>query len=341
MSLRLLCLWAALLVVAGCATLPKPALPLGGVRPVMELCRQYALDCRWDAMAETIMMDHRGTPIKAMIGSDLVMVGNESVKLSVPLLYRKGVVFVPADFEQRVLASKTEDVSPQGSGRQTVFMIDAGHGGKDPGAIGFGGLKEKELNLDIAKRVSVGFVKAGIKVIMTRSTDEFVSLEERTALASRPEVELFISLHANANSNRGARGVEVYYAGLLNKEDLKDPQRRINLRKACEKMSVRADARDVKAIVDDMLYASKLGLSPGLADAVASGFGNDTGARIRGSKIARFFVLRNTLVPAILIETGFLTNPREARLLKDNAYRQKIADAIVKNVLGFWYAAGM
>ncbi len=329
-----------LIFLAGCATLPKVVTPPEGARPVMGLCRQYALDCRWDAMAETMVMDYRGTRIQAMVGSDQVMVGNAALKLSGPLLYRKGVVLVPGDFEKVVFGSKPE-ITTQGFNRHAVFMIDAGHGGKDPGAIGFGGLKEKELNLDLAKRVAARFEKEGVKVIMTRSTDQFLTLQERALLASRPEVDLFISIHANANKNKGARGIEVYYAGILNKEDLKDPQRRINLRKVCEKMNVRSEMGDVRDIIDDMLYTSKFTLSPGLADAVARGFENDTGARTRGSKTARYFVLRNTLVPSILIEAGFLTNPREARLLKDSTYRQQIAEAIVKNVLEFWYAAGM
>lgn len=341
MNTRLFYLFVVLLPLAGCATLPQIQPPVQGTRPVTGICAQYALDCRWDAMAETIVMNYRGTSIKAMVGSEVVMIGGTSLTLSAPLLYRKGVVLVPADFERVVFGSKPERPSPFASDRHVVFMVDAGHGGKDPGAIGFGGLREKELNLDVAKRVADSFQKAGVKVILTRSTDEFLELHERTALASRPEVDLFISIHANANKNKGARGVEVYYAGLLNKEDIKSPQRRTNLRRTCEKMSVRGEMGVVKDIVDDMLYTSKFMISPGLADAVARGFENDTGARTRGSKTARYFVLRNTLVPSILIEVGFLTNPREARLLKDNAYRQKIADAIVKNVLEFWYAAGM
>jgi N-acetylmuramoyl-L-alanine amidase len=202
-------------------------------------------------------------------------------------------------------------------------------------------MQEKELVLDIGRRLRDGLVRAGFKVAMTRDSDSFISLQERTSVASRPGTDLFVSIHANANKSRGARGVEVYYSAPLNAKDAGEAQHLLNVRTLCEKLNMRAGVGDLRDIVADMLYAHKQAISAGLADAVTRGFSDDTGARTRGSKPERFFVLRNTLVPAVLVEIGFITNPREARLLKDDAYRTKVAAAIVKSLTEFLYASGI
>jgi N-acetylmuramoyl-L-alanine amidase len=306
------------------------------------LCSKYTLDCSWDGVAQTVSMDYRGHKIQALVGSRLVLVGKDKMILSAPLKRRRGAVIVPPDFEKLVFGSQPVPVT-SGSflgSRLGKVVVDAGHGGKDPGAIGFGGLKEKDVNLDIASRVARNLREAGVDVIQTRSGDDFISLAERTAMASRPGVDLFISIHSNATKSRYAFGTEVYSVGALNLEDKCEAQRLQNEKKLCALLNMRKDSTDVRGIVTDMLYVNKVQDGPRLAQAVSRGLAQGIGQVSRGNKAARYFVLRNTLVPAVLVEVGFITNPKEAGQLKGGAYRQKIADAITTSLMRYVYAQG-
>ena len=307
------------------------------------LCSKYALDCAWDGIAQTVSMDYRGQRVQALVGSNLVLVGKDKVILSAPLKRLRGAVVVPPDFERLVFVS--EQKVPGGGSflgtRIGKVVVDAGHGGKDPGALGVSGLKEKDVDLDIASRLARNLREAGVDVIQTRGSDDFISLAERTVMASRPGVDLFISIHSNATKSRRASGIEVYYIGPLAMEDKCEVQRLQNEKKLCSLLNMRKDSNDVRGIVTDMLYAYKVEDAPRLANAVSRELAQSLGQISRGSKLARYFVLRNTLVPAVLVEVGFISNPREASQLKDGAYRQKIADAITKSLMRYVYAQGI
>jgi N-acetylmuramoyl-L-alanine amidase len=325
--------------LAGCATVPR-----GGSLPPSQdtlqgLCARYNIDCRWDGISQTVDMAYAGKKIRALIGSNIVLVDNNRLALSDVLRRRRGAIMLPADFEQVVIGSsaKPQDDYQKAAraGRIKKVMIDAGHGGKDPGAIGYRGIKEKDINLDIALRLAQAFEAAGISAVLTRSGNEFVSLQDRTEQASQWGVDLFVSIHSNANKTRGASGVEVYYADPLGIEDKLSDQRRVNEKKLVAHLNMDRENADVRKIIADMLYSYKLSLSPGLAEAMARGLSFEISGKARGSKPQRYYVLRNTLIPAVLIEVGFITNPEEARLLQDKMYRQKIADAITKSVLRY------
>ncbi len=329
------------LFLFGCAVGPRMSYESRG-RNVWEVCQQYSADCRWDGMLEMIVVEYQSLKVQGMVGNSYLIVNGISRPLSTPLMLQGGVVIVPVEFERMIVGVEKKETSKMTMTDSVVFVIDAGHGGKDPGAVGFGGIQEKDITLDIAKRVASGFEKAGVKILMTRTTDTFLTLQERTAFASRPHVGLFISIHANAHKNRSARGVEIYYSSPLNQQDVKDLQRMSNLRKICDQMNMQKNLPSLKDLVEDMLYFSKFTYSSILSNKLSQAFdGTEMMAQTRGSKQARFFVLRNTLVPAILVEVGFLTNPREARQLKESSYRQKIADIIVKKTLEAWYASGL
>lgn len=341
MKKYLWCFLMSVLFLCGCAVGPRLMETSRG-RNVWEVCQQYSADCRWDGMLEMIVVEYRGLKIQGMVGHPYLIANGINRPLSAPLIFQRGSVLVPVDFEQMMMSLDKKEPSRMSMTDEVVFVIDAGHGGKDPGAIGFGGVQEKDLTLDIAKRVSDGFEKAGVKVLMTRTTDTFLTLQERTTLASHPQAGLFISIHANAHKNRSARGVEIYYSAALNQQDFKDPQRSVNLRKICQQMNMQKNLPSLKDLVEDMLHTSKFVYSSIFSHGLSQAFdGTDMLAQTRGSKQARYFVLRNTLIPAVLVEVGFLTNPREARQLKESQYRQKIADMIVKKILEVWYASGL
>ena len=327
---------------AGCATVPRQPVAVTG-QTLEDLCGRYALDCNWDAVAQTVTMNHKGQRIQVLVGSNIVVIGKAKVVLSRPLERRHGAVVVPEDFERLVLShAPVPGEAAVLDLRLGKVVVDAGHGAKDPGAIGFHGMKEKDVNLDIAARIARELRARGVEVIEARSSDVFLSLAERTRLASVAGADLFLSIHANASKSRRAAGFEVYAPGVLALQDRVDAQRRENERRLFGALNMRKDAEDLRKIVADMLYTAKLKESPRLAASVSRGLTDALGKNGRGgSRTARFYVLRNTLIPSVLIEVGFITNPREAVQLKNPAYRQKIAEAVVQGVMRYAYGTGM
>jgi N-acetylmuramoyl-L-alanine amidase len=212
------------------------------------------------------------------------------------------------------------------------IVIDPGHGGHDPGAKGQG-QTEAELVLDIALRLEKLLVAVpGIEVALTRRTDEFVHLQERTAIANRENADLFLSIHANASRNKQARGVETYFLNFATNQSATEVATRENAAsgqvmsdlpnfiKAIALNNKLAESRDLATIVQRAMIEK---LKP------ANGNLRDLGV-----KQAPFVVLIGAAMPSVLAEISFLTNSQEGKLLKNTNYRQRIADALftaVKN----------
>jgi N-acetylmuramoyl-L-alanine amidase len=206
------------------------------------------------------------------------------------------------------------------------IVIDPGHGGHDPGAMG-NGISEAELVLDVALRLEQMLRKLpGTEVVLTRRTDEFVSLPERTAMANREAADLFLSIHANASEDTAARGIETYF---LNFAD--------NLSAASVAARENAASGRAMAALPDFVKAialnNKLDESRDFATCVQRAMvdrlrlTNKT-TKDLGVKQAPFVVLIGAAMPSVLAEISFVTNPQEARLLKSSAFRQRIAEAL-------------
>ncbi|WP_233258362.1 N-acetylmuramoyl-L-alanine amidase [[Phormidium] sp. ETS-05] len=172
-----------------------------------------------------------------------------------------------------------------------VVVVDPGHGGSDPGAIGIGGLREKDVVSDISMQVSQILEQNGVQVVLTRRDDRTLELEPRTVLANRVNADLFVSIHANAapGANPSANGVETFY------------------------------------------YES----GRVLADYIQRSIMESFDMRNRGVKRARFYVLRHTRMPAVLVEVGFVTGTEDARILADSGERTRMAQAIARGVLRY------
>jgi N-acetylmuramoyl-L-alanine amidase len=170
-------------------------------------------------------------------------------------------------------------------------MIDPGHGGQDPGAIGIGGLREKDVILPISKRIAEVLERNGIQVIMTRDSDYFVTLPGRVAMAKRANADVFVSIHANSAgaSRPEVSGLETYY------------------------------------------YESGLRLAQIVHNRVLQSLN----VRDRKVRKARFYVLRLTSMPSILVETGFLTGREDAASLRSTAYQNQMADAIAQGIIQY------
>lgn len=334
-----------LVFCAGCATLPPSVSQAPLQKTLQGFCSSYNMDCRWDGISQTVDMTYAGKRIRVMVGSKMILVDGERLFLGEALRRQNGMIIIPESFEQAVLGPsrrpQDDDQKVVRAGRIKKIMIDAGHGGKDPGAVGHMGLQEKDIVLDIALKTARLFESAGVQTVLTRRGDEFVSLQERTERASQEGIDFFVSIHANADKTRKASGVEVYYPVFLDFEDRFADQRRNNERRLFHALNMEHENPALRRVVGDLLYVHKADVSPGMAEAVFRTLSRETGAKVRGSKPQRFYVLKNTLIPSILVEVGFITHPGEARLLGDEGYRQRIAEAITKSVVRYVYDQGM
>ena len=204
-------------------------------------------------------------------------------------------------------------------------VIDAGHGGHDPGAMGKG-VNEAELVLDVALRLETLLQNEGVEVVLTRRTDEFVQLQERTAIANREGADLFLSIHANASSNSQARGIETYFLNFANTMSAAAVAARENAASG-QAMGALPD------IVKSIALNNKLDESRDFAAQVHRSMlerlrpANRT-VKDLGVKQAPFVVLIGAAMPSVLAEISFVTNTQEARLLKTGGYRQRIAEAL-------------
>ena len=209
------------------------------------------------------------------------------------------------------------------------IVIDAGHGGHDPGAKGRG-IVEAELVLDVALRLEKLLQKAGLEVIQTRRTDEFIALQDRAAIANREAGDLFLSIHANASQTGTARGIETYFLNFATNPNAAQVAAREN---AASALSMGTLPDVVKAIA----LNTKVDESRAFAACVQRSMverlraGNKS-VKDLGVKQAPFIVLIGATMPSVLAEISFVTNPQDARLLKGSAYRQRIAEALFSGI---------
>jgi N-acetylmuramoyl-L-alanine amidase len=221
-----------------------------------------------------------------------------------------------------------------GLGVKTV-VIDPGHGGKDPGAkTCVKGLVEKDITLRVALKLAQSLrKKLGLKVVLTRTKDVFVPLEERTAIANTHQADLFISIHVNAAEDRRLQGVETYFLNLATDE------RAIELA-ARENATSTKSISDLQNILNDLMLNTKINESNRLAfqtqrqlmEAIKE---THPGAKSLGVKQAPFYVLLGAQMPAVLVEIGFGTNPKECKRLASSRYLEKVAIGIGEGLAAY------
>ena len=218
-----------------------------------------------------------------------------------------------------------------------TIVIDAGHGGKDPGTTGKYGLKEKFITLDIAKRVGRLLEKhAGAKVVYTRDEDVFVPVWKRTKIANESNGKLFISVHGNANNNRRVKGFETYILRPGKTDDAVEVAQRENAVIKLEEEVTRYDnLTEDSFIIASLMQNSFMKESEDLGSIIQSELRKSIPSPDRGVKQAGFFVLIGASMPNILIEVGYLSNPQEEKQLRKPGYRQSIAQAIYRGIRRF------
>lgn len=208
-------------------------------------------------------------------------------------------------------------------------VIDAGHGGKDFGAPGYlSGVHEKDVTLQIAKRLADKIHdEIGCDVVMTRNTDKYLTLEERTAIANTNNADLFISIHTNSHRDSRAFGLETYFLNLATDNDA-------ILVAARENATSTKNISDLQTILNDLMQNAKINESSRLAAYVQGSLYQGLSksydsVKNKGVKQAPFYVLLGAQMPAILVETSFISNPRECERLVNHAYQDRLADAII------------
>ena len=214
------------------------------------------------------------------------------------------------------------------------IVVDPGHGGHDPGAVGPNGIQEKDVVLAIGLKLrELLRDELGLDVVMTRSTDIFIPLEERTAIANKVNADLFLSVHANAAPNRTAAGIETYYLSLAKSDKVAQLAAKEN-GTSLEKVSV------LQAILFDLMANYKLNDSAHLAEEVQKSLhkkarGKFSDVKNLGVKQGPFYVLVGATMPSILVETAFLSNAQEEARLKDPAYQEMTAEGILDGVRAY------
>lgn len=239
-------------------------------------------------------------------------------------------IFVP----EPVVRKKTEIIAPvpkPKKQRKPLIVIDAGHGGHDPGAIGRRGTKEKDITLAYSKELRKQLLKSGrYNVYMTRSNDSFVKLRNRVAKGRRVKGDLFVSIHANAHKNRRTRGWSVYTlsenasdkeaAALARKENKSGLINGVDLEQAEDELT---------ALLIDMTQRDTKNLSASFAETLVSKTKHETKLLQNPHRFAGFRVLTGADIPSVLVELGYLTNRKEEKLLKSGNHKKKLAKAIV------------
>jgi len=274
---------------------------------------------------------------------------NKSYKYPYPLQIYMGRYYVPIEFVNHNLPELFKDKvtwnrkklvisKPQDNTIKTI-VLDPGHGGRDPGAVGKTiKAHEKEINLCVALILkSILEKEMGVRVLMTRSDDSFVSLQERTKFANENKADLFISIHTNASKDRSSRGIEMYYLSTAKTTEARAVEALENsvveLYEGGKEAIRRYD--DLALILSDIMQAENLEQSSNLANKLQMNICAGTKSCDRGVKQANFYVLRGAFMPAVLIEMGFISNPVEESFLVNKQYQERLARTIFEGIKSF------
>ena len=310
--------------------------------PLLDFADALDLSVKWRYESGKIELKNKRISVDVMIGSKLVQINKSDIrKMNSSIVFIKGEPYVTTALLTSILKpyyKKSKSGKKWSSYSKGIVVIDPGHGGHDTGAVGYRGIMEKKLVLDIARRVRTILVKKGIKIRMTRDSDRFIELEQRADIANNIGAAIFVSIHANAvNKNkRSISGSEIYYLSKAQKASSKRTEK-------IENMGIK---RKISSRWGSLKYRVKKWLlgrhfkknrekSKKLAEAVQRKLKKVTIGNSRGIKTANFSVLRNSYCPACLIEVGYLTNPTDATYLRRSSYKQKIAEAIAQGIIDY------
>ncbi|MBL7068337.1 MAG: N-acetylmuramoyl-L-alanine amidase [Candidatus Omnitrophica bacterium] len=320
--------------------------------PLYSVCRGKDIDYDWDSSGRIATLKKNGVEAKIRIGSDRILIDGKKLEdIGPPIYFHKGMVVIPSSFAKRGIdrifkEKRTAYRARRATARKSAvshntirtIVLDPGHGGKDPGAIGrYHKLREKDINLDIAKRLKRLLSNRGMKVYLTREKDVSMSLEKRAAFAKRKGADFFISIHANSSRSKWLRGFEVYHLSERTDDNERAKKAAKNQGFELENGSIGRYDKTTNAIAYDLQFTENRIVSKDLARCLLKAVRKDAYVRKNSLRSARFHVLKNikTDMPAILVEVGYLSNKKEEGLLRLSSYRDKIAEGLKRGILAY------
>ena len=317
--------------------------------PLYSICQKKDIEYDWDSVGRTVTLTKNGVTAKIRAGSDKMLINGQTLKdIGPPLYFHKNTVVIPIKFANngldKIFKGKPVYYSKQrayhAAQHHTIktIVLDPGHGGKDPGAVGrYYKTKEKTITLDIVKRLKKLLTARGIKVYLTRNNDKFIPLWKRAQTAHNRAADLFISIHANSARSRRARGFEVFCLSEATNDSARALEAAENSAIKFEPNSIDRYNKNTKATVCDLTFTENRIVSRELSKELIKYVRKKIYVKDRGVKSAQFHVLKNinTSMPAALVEVGFLSNKKEEGQLKTSSHRKKIAEGLAKGILSY------
>lgn len=310
--------------------------------PLLKFCDYYDLDWNWDLVAQRIEVKRGDNLLVLRPDSDIALLNNKPLRLDYPIEYKNGAAYIPAKtaafLTKDIFGLKEKPIPVKKWHEIRTIVIDPGHGGKDPGAISRYGTREKDIVLDVSKRLKKYLERSGLRVYLTRERDVFIPLNKRPAFANNKSADLFISVHANAFRRSRVRGFEVFHLSEATDDNARAAAAAENASLKFEEgtttqKSGGSISRD--PTLWDMTLTENRRQSKELAYYICNIAADKLSLKNRGVKGARFAVLKGAQMPAVLVEVGFLTNRREESKLKSSSFRERIASAISRSILGY------
>ena len=297
---------------------PAEALRISGLEYVRlaDWAKTNSFDVRWLKKDESLQLSNRLSKLTLTVDHRETQINGIEVWLLFPVLLHNGNVYLSQiDLRTSLLPIVSPSKARRGIKIKTI-CLDPGHGGKDPGNQ-TGSNQEKSYTLLLAQEVRQQLIRAGLKVVLTRTTDTFIELPTRPDVAKRRNADLFVSLHFNSadGSRDSVQGAEVYCLTPA----------------GAPSTNAQGEGGGAKSFPGNRYNEKNLLLAYQMQKAVMRNLGTED----RGLRRARFAVLRDAAMPATLIEAGFMSHPAEGRRIFNSAYRQKMAKAIVEGVLAY------
>ncbi len=311
--------------------------------PVSLFSSAHHLDYAWDPVLKNAVLSGPGGKIKLHVGSAFILAGDDLVRLNEKTRWLNGDVLIP--YSASPYLEKLEGQGKSGgtlsapvslpqalAHRIRRVVIDPGHGGRDYGAISPYGPREKEVVLDLARAVAGELESRGLEVILTRHTDVFIPLQNRANIANKKKADLFISIHANASRSRKLNGFEVYYLSEATDDEALALERAENSSPGPQENFLIKSGIGLKAIVWDLKESENRRQSVLAAEKIVAAVDRSVSISDKRIRSAGFYVLKWTECPAVLVETGYLTNREDQKRLRNPLYRKELASAIVRGL---------
>ena len=284
-----------------------------------------------------------------LLNSSYAVLEEDFFNFTYPLVLHKGKYYLPTTTLSIILPKIQENYSYSPEEKLIVtnlklsnkirrIVIDPGHGGKDPGARGSKSY-EKNIALTISKELKKRVEKElGLEVLLTRDTDEFISLKKRTQIANAFNADFFISVHINASVKKSMHGVEVYFLSTKNISD--DRANEVmhfenSVVERFEGFEAKKEYDDLSFILSDMMQNEFLMASQELAEELQKDLTKGTSFKDRGVRQAGFYVLKGAFMPSVLVELGFITNKKQESQLLSKEYQKKIVNSLIKGISTF------